>query len=100
MPAEDEVWLELDGGGGGLGMSLTGTRTFRAGDAHTYEFPVGDFMPLSGPIHIEVQEHDRAGTRSAAHDDLLISIDWSPPFAAVSVNDAGNHYTARVTFDR
>ena len=60
-PPEDEIWLSLDGGGGGIGLTLTGTRTFRAGDKHTYEFPVTEFLPLTAGVHIDVNEHDRAG---------------------------------------
>jgi hypothetical protein len=98
-PPEDEVWLTLSGGGA-LGTTLTGTRIYRAGDAHTYEFPVTDFMPLDGPIHIDVNEHDRAGTSSRAHDDVLIALDWAPPYAVTATGDRDGHYTAVVGFDK
>ena len=99
-PAEDEAWLSLSGGGGAPSITLTGTRTFRRGDAHTYQFALTEFMPLTGAIHIDVNESDRAGTTSPAHDDVLIALDWLPPFAAVVRSDPGGHYTARVGFDR
>jgi hypothetical protein len=99
-PAEDEVGVSLDGGGGGLGLTLTGNRTYRAGDAHTYTFPVTDFMPLTGSVHVEVIEHDRAGPGGRAHDDVLIALDWLPPFAPVVRADPGGHYTARIGFNK
>jgi uncharacterized protein DUF4157 len=99
-PPEDETWLSLSGGGGAPSLSLTGTRTFRSGDAHTYQFDVTDFLPLTGAVHIDVNEHDRAGTKSAAHDDVLIALDWLPPFGTVVRSDPGGHYTARVGFDK
>lgn len=98
-PAEDEVWLSLDGGGSPT-ISLTGTRTFRAGDSHTFEFPVPDFMPLSAPVHVTINEHDRAGSRSSAHDDELIAVDWAAPFAPAAAAGGGGHYNVQIRFNR
>jgi hypothetical protein len=98
-PPEDEVWLALTGGGA-MTIALTATRTFRNGGAHTYEFPVSDFLPLSAPLHIEVNEHDRAGTRSKAHDDIVLAFDWSPPFGPATHSDPDGHYTAQIGFNR
>jgi hypothetical protein len=98
-PPEDEVWLALNGGGS-MAIALTATRTFRRGNAHTFQFPVNDFLPLSGPVHVEVNEHDRAGPGGRAHDDVLLGFDWSPPFATAVQNDRGGHYTVQVSFDK
>lgn len=98
-PAEDETWLSLAGGGGPT-LGLTGERKYRSGDAHTYEFPITDFMPMTAPLHIDINEHDRAGTRSRAHDDVLIALDWLPPFTPLVQGDAAGHYTARLAFDK
>jgi len=98
-PAEDETWLALSGGGSPV-LALTGERKFRTGDAHTYEFPITDFMPMTGTVHIDINEHDRAGRRSRAHDDVLISLDWLPPHAPLVQHDPAGHYTARVAFNK
>ena len=98
-PAEDETWLALSGGGSPT-LALTGERKYRNGDAHTYEFPITDFMPMTGAVHIDINEHDRAGTRSRAHDDVLIGLDWLPPYAPLVRSDAAGHYTARVAFNK
>ena len=98
-PAEDETWLALSGGGAPV-LALTGERKFRTGDAHVYEFPVTDFMPMTGPVHIDINEHDRAGTRSRAHDDVLIALEWLPPFAPLVRSDPAGHYTASVGFNK
>ena len=98
-PAEDEVWLTLEPPG--LGATITGTRTFRAGDSHPYSFPVTDFLPLDGPVKIRVMEHDRAGRSSRAHDDAVLELDWAPPFDATTMIQAGTgDYQLRVRFDR
>jgi len=55
-------------------------------------------MPLTAAVHIDVNEHDRAGKVSPAHDDLLASIDWAPPF--ISTFEFGDHYTVTVRFNR
>jgi hypothetical protein len=99
-PAEDEVWLSLEGGKEDVGMTLTGTRTFTAGDAHAYEFPITDFLPLTKKVHIDVNEHDRAGPGGRASDDVLVALDWLPPFAPVVTADKGGHYTAIIGFDK
>jgi hypothetical protein len=98
-PPEDEVWLAVNGGGSAT-LALTSQRTFRRGSAHTYQFAVSDFLPLSGPVRIEVNEHDRAGSSSPARDDVLIAFDWAPPFARTVQADRGGHYTAVVDFDK
>jgi len=98
-PAEDETWLALSGGGAPV-LALTGERKYRNGDAHTYEFPVTDFLPMTGPVHIDINEHDRAGTRARAHDDVLIALEWLPPFAPLLQSDPAGHYTARVGFNK
>ena len=98
-PPEDETWLALSGGGSPM-LALTGERKFRNGDAHTYEFAITDFMPMTGTVHIDINEHDRAGTRSRAHDDVLIALDWLPPFAPLVRSDPAGHYTARVAFNK
>jgi hypothetical protein len=100
VPAEDEVWLALEPPAGTLGLVLTGQRVFRAGDSHLYRFAVADLMPMDGAIHVEVNEHDRAGARFAAHDDVLIALDWALPFAPVTITAAGSTYQATVRFDR
>jgi hypothetical protein len=100
VPAEDEVWLSLEGGGAGTGFTLTSTRTFRAGQMHTYQFPVTDFLPLNLPVRITINEHDRAGTRSAAHDDVLIDVSWAPPFVPLTRAEAHGHYLLVVNFDK
>jgi hypothetical protein len=99
-PPEDEVWLALSGGSGGLGMTLTSTKTYRAGDSHTYEFALTDFLPLTSPLHIEVNEHDRAGSSAPAHDDVLIATDFATPFARQVNADSGGHYTLTIDFDK
>jgi hypothetical protein len=98
-PPEDEIWLALDGGGT-FATTLTAIRPFRTGNTHTYEFPVRDFLPLTAPVHLEVNEHDRAGTKSAAHDDILLALDWASPFATVVRSDAGGHYLVQIKFDK
>jgi len=98
-PPEDEVWVALTGGGT-LATSLTAIRKFRAGDSHVYSFAAGDHLPLDAPLNVEATEHDRAGRTSRAHDDVLISFDWSPPFARTVQRDAGGHYTATIDFDK
>ncbi len=62
---EDEIWLALNGGGWPT-SALTSTRTFRSGSNHIFQFAVSDFLPLSDPVRIEIDEHDRAGTSGAA----------------------------------
>jgi hypothetical protein len=57
-------------------------------------------MPMTSTLHIDINEHDRAGTRSAAHDDVLIGLDWLPPFAPLVQSDAAGHYTARLAFNK
>ena len=100
-PPEDEVWLSLRGGGGtNAVLTLTGTRTFRAGDSHTYEFPVADFLPLKGPVEIEVMETDRAGPGGRASDDTLMDISWGPPFTQLIQLDADFHDAVGVRFDK
>jgi hypothetical protein len=98
-PPEDEVWIALTGGGT-LATTLTAIRKFHAGDSHTYSFSVANHLPLDAPLNVEVNEHDRAGTTSQAHDDVLIGFDWSPPFGPVVQRDAGGHYTATIDFDK
>jgi hypothetical protein len=100
IPPEDEVWLALMGGSGGMGMTLTSQKTYRAGDTHTYEFPLTDLLPLTAPLRIEVNEHDRAGTKAPAHDDVLIGTDFAAPFARQVATDAGSHYTLTIDFDK
>ena len=72
------MWLALSGGGSAT-IALTATEVPH-GMRHRWQFPVNDFLPLTGPIKIEVNEHDRAGPGGAAHDDVLIGFDWPPPF--------------------
>lgn len=98
-PAEDEVWLSLEPPG--LGVTLTGVRTYRAGDSHAYTFPITDFLPLDGPVEIRVMERDRAGRTSRSHDDAIVALTWAPPFAATTMVQAGTgDYQLRVRFDR
>lgn len=98
-PPEDEVWLALSGGGAPT-LALTAQRKFRKGDAHSWQFPVKDFLPLSSAMKIEVNEHDRAGAGGRAHDDALIDFDWLPPFATTVRFDKGAHYAAVIGFDK
>ena len=98
-PAEDEVWLALNGGGSAT-IALTATKTFRPGMRHKYQFAVSDFLPLTDPVHIEVNEHDRAGPGGAAHDDVLIGLDWTPPFMPALRNAPGGTYAAFISFDK
>jgi hypothetical protein len=100
IPPEDEVWLALTGGSGAIGLTLTSTRTYRAGSSHTYEFALTGFLPLTSPLHIEVNEHDRAGTSAPAHDDVLIATDFATPFARKVDADKGGHYTLTIDFDK
>jgi hypothetical protein len=98
-PPEDEVWLSVTGGGSPT-VAMTATRSFRKGDAHTYSFAATDFLPLSGPIRLEVMEHDRAGDGGREHDDTLIDEPWSAPFLPRISSDAGGHYIAIVNFGK
>jgi hypothetical protein len=98
-PPEDEVWLALNGGGSPT-IALTATRTFRPGGRHKFQFDVSDFLPLSGPVHIDVNEHDRAGPGGTAVDDVLIAVDWAAPFMPAMRSDPGGHYTAFISFDK
>jgi hypothetical protein len=98
VPPEDEVWLALTGGGAPI-LALTAIRRFRKGDDHNFEFPVPDFLPLSAPVHIEVNERDRAA-RGGFKDDVLVAADWDPPFAPKLFSDPGDHYDVVVDFDK
>jgi hypothetical protein len=99
VPAEDEVWLALTGPGAAL--TLTGQHKFRAGGEHTYTFSAADFLPLDGPIKIEVMEHDRAGKTGAEHDDTIMTLSWAPPFdPLIEFEIANGKYSAEVRFTR
>lgn len=98
-PPEDEVWLSLTGGDSPT-IGMTATRTFRKGDTHTYSFAVTDYLPLSGPIRLEVLEHDRAGPGGREHDDTLVDESWSAPFLPKIASDPGGHYIVFVYFDK
>lgn len=98
-PAEDEVWLTVEPPR--QGVTLTGTRTYRAGSSHTYTFPVGGFLPLDGPVRITLMEHDRAGRRSRAHDDAIVELPWAPPYDPTTlIQNTHGDYTVSVHFDR
>jgi uncharacterized protein DUF4157 len=98
VPPEDEVWLALTGGGAPI-IALTAIRRFRTGDDHTFEFPVPDFLPLSAPVHVEVNERDR-NPRGGSTDDVLVAADWDPPFAPKLFSDPGGHYDVVLDFDK
>jgi hypothetical protein len=98
-PPEDEVWLFLRGGGS-MAMGLTGTRTFRRGDSHRYEFALADFMPLTDTLHLELNEHDRAGPRGREHDDTLVDFAWNPPFHPTVTSDPDRHYRVDLDYDK
>jgi len=98
-PPEDEIWLSLDGGGS-MAIALTGTRTFRRGDSHRYEFTLGDFMPMSGPLRLLVNEHDRAGKGGREKDDALVDYAWRSPFTPTVTADHDRHYRVDLDFDK
>lgn len=82
-------------------MTITGTRTYKAGDSHAYDFPVASFLPLDGPLKISVMEHDRAGKKSKARDDSVLELDWPPPFVPTTmIQIATGDYRLRVRFDK
>lgn len=98
-PPEDEVWLSLDGGGS-MAIGLTGTRTFRRGDSHRYEFALGDFMPMNAPLRLQVNEHDRAGKGGRESDDALVDFVWRSPFTPTVTADPDRHYRVDLDFDK
>ena len=76
-PPEDEVWLALSGGGAPT-LALTAQRTFRKGDAHSYQFPVNDFLPLTRRVHDRGQRarprrRGRPRARRRAHRLRLVA---------------------------
>src|SRR3954451_15365275 len=91
VPTEDEVWLSLSGGGASM-LSITGTRTYRRADSHVYRFPLADYLPLSAPLHLTLDEHDRAGPGGREHDDTLVDFRWPSPFHPTVVGDPDRHY--------
>jgi len=46
-------------------------------------------------------EHDRAGTRSRAHDDAIAELEWQPPYHPHTLfSMTHGDYTISVDFDR
>ncbi len=64
---------------------------------------MASLLPLGKDLVVQVVEHDRAGTASAAHDDLVLDHKWASPFVPVPAAAAtlnGGNYTVTLRFDK
>ncbi|RIK46864.1 MAG: hypothetical protein DCC58_01695 [Chloroflexi bacterium] len=90
----DEVYVRLTGPGGGV--HKTAVHDLNDGQSYSFLAPLEKIVPLSGPIKVEVFDED-----SPDGDDLIVTMDWSPPFDeaknTASLDDA--NYDVTVTFE-
>jgi hypothetical protein len=99
-PAKDEVFVQITGG---AGVQKTPISSLGVGAPKDYEIVISRLLPFGKALVAQDVEHDRAGTTSAAKDDLVLDHKWASPFMpvpAVAGTLNGGNYTITLRFDK
>jgi hypothetical protein len=90
----DEVYVKLIGPGGTLKKS--GTHDLNNGDSHDFLFSVADFLPLGGPIQVQVFDEDWPD-KDDQIVDMSFASPWTPARNSSSMDEA--NYEVVVSFE-